>query len=116
MKPTRVVVFGTLVLASVSVLALVWAHDTSSWAKAETIKQGMTKDQVLQIMGQPKTISKAPPGWHATEEWRYYGPRKFRIVLSLRPLRASIPQPEDWITIGFTEDEKVFSVWIPTMD
>ncbi len=123
MKRRLLVLFGASFLMTILVLALIHSLESNAWSKASTIETGMTTNQVRQIMGEPKRISRTP-NHHTTEatwvekkaffeEWHYDGPRKFRVNFSLRPFRISMPEPDDWITIGFTEDEKVFSVWIP---
>ncbi len=113
-KRRILVILGVSVLMTIFVLVMIHELESSLWLKADTIRAGMTKANVLQIMGEPKSISKTPE-WHATEEWHYDGPRKFPVNFSLRPLRVLVSKPDDWITIGFT-NERVFSVWIPSIE
>src|SRR5689334_4067518 len=93
----------------VAVVVTVHSLDHNVVTRADSLSRGMSTNQVRQIMGEPKRISASSP----FEEWHYDAPGQMDFRLSLHPFRFSVWQ-RDWITISFTSEGKVASVWIPS--
>jgi hypothetical protein len=107
MKRRLLILAGVSAAMMLAVLFLVHSLEHNVVTKADSISPGMSTNQVRQIMGDPKSISATPH----YEEWHYDAPAQWEFDLSLRPFRFSVWQ-RDWITIIFTLEGKVVSVWI----
>jgi hypothetical protein len=106
-----------LLLGVLLIEIIVWDGIKSNVAfKAATVENGMPASEVRRLMGEPKIISKVPY-WDGRmgEDWQYQGPRKLSVRFQSNPLKVSMFESEP-ITIGFTREGKVSSVWIPPSD
>src|SRR5262245_993166 len=107
-----------LILACISaavtfaVLLILHSLEHNIVSKADSITRGMSTNQVLQVMGNPRRVS-ARSSSSYFEEWHYDVPGKWHFSVSLRPFRISTWQ-RDWITVNFEPDGSVSSVWIPS--
>ena len=106
------VLLGLSFLMTIFVPTVIHELESNPSFRADNIKAGMTRSQVCQILGKPNRTSHTPL-FPAAEDWHYDGSRRFRVKFSLHPFRISVPRPDNWITIGFT-NEQVRSVWIPS--
>ena len=113
-KKRLLILFSLLVFSAMLAFLLVRMLDSGVVARATKLRTGMSRDEVLQIMGKP-TWTNMYPAWTIPEIWDYPAPTKVRFFLSLRPFQIRLWERRErpGIEIGFGEDQKVFMISIP---
>jgi len=105
------ILFSLLVFSAVlAIVAIVLVHlqDSSFVAKASKLRTGMSRDEVLQIMGKPSVTNIFANTYVV---WAYNAPPKFRFDLRPYPFRVSLWEKK-YIKIFF-DDQKVKAVMQP---